>query len=366
VRVLVTGHRGYIGSVLTAVLHHTRHDVIGLDCDLYTDADFGRTRDDVPSFDIDVRDVEFTDLLSFDAVIHLASLPEDFENRIDSDVADAINTEATVRLAECCKKAQVARMLFASSCAVYGFDGGELLTERSPTAPISRYAAGKLAAERELASLADTRFHVVLLRNATVYGVSPRMRLDTVVNDFVASAVARGRIDMRTNGAAWRPLMHVEDLCRAYAAVLMAPDRAVAGQIFNVVDMHANHRIIDVADQVLERVPYSGRSVADSIPDRRSYRVDGSYLTETFPNLTWRWNLDRGIAQVRDALDNAGITSGDWRSHRFRRLDHLLARLERGDLDTSLRPKELPPTSKFGGIVGSGTLRSRNVLVNKC
>lgn len=339
-RVLVTGHRGYVGSVMTTVLQHARFEVVGLDCDLYRGCDFGRVQDAVPSFDFDVRDVEFADLLSFDAVIHLAALPDDASGELDPRLTDAVNYEATVRLAECCKKAQVSRFIFASSCSVYGRGGNGALDERGSGRGLSRYAASKLRCERELTGLADSAFSPVIMRNAMVYGVSPRLRLDLVVNDFVASAATTGRVMMKTMGGAWRPLVHVEDLARVYATVLMAPDELVHNEIFNVVPGDENYRVIDVADTVTEHIPRSARAAAAGVFDERSYRVDGSKLRRAFPDLRFHWTLPVGIRQLREAMTNAGLTPGDWRSDRHRRVMRLARLLESGELSADLRRPE--------------------------
>ncbi len=339
-RVLVTGHRGYIGSVLMSVLQHARHEVVGLDCDWYRDCDFGRMRDSIPSFEMDVRDVEFTDLLSFDAVIHLADLPQDATVQLDPALNEEINFEATLRLAECCKQASVSRFLFASTCAVYGSGEGKPQSESNSPAPTTPYALAKLRCEQALLRLADEHFEPVLLRNATVYGVSPRLRLDTVVNDFVGSAVAVGRVVMRTEGRAWRSLMHVEDVARVYATVLTAAGEVVGGQVFNVAKTGENYRVIDIADCVTEFVPDCTRSIRTGIPDQRSYCVDGSKLQRALPHLTWRWTLPQGIRQLRSAMLGAGLTAGEWRSDRYRRVICLRTMMERGELDPSLRRHE--------------------------
>jgi nucleoside-diphosphate-sugar epimerase len=340
-RVLVTGHRGYIGSVLTGVLRRARYDVVGLDCDWYRGCDFGRVREPVPGFETDLRDIEFTDLLSFDAVIHLAAVPEDHDLLLDPTLTEEINYAATMRLAECCKQAKVSRFVFASTCAVYGANSPELVDETGPTAPITDYARSKLRCERDLARLADGDFTPVLLRMATAYGVSPRMRLDTVVNDFVASAVAQGRVNMQTTGRAWRPLMHVEDIARAYAAMLTAANDLVANQVFNVANTAENYRVADVAELVSEIVPRSTYTINSGTLDRRSYRVNGDKLVRTSPGLAYRWTLRNGIRQLRDAMENAGMTPGEWRCGRYRRLLRLRTLVERGEIDSSLRFREL-------------------------
>jgi nucleoside-diphosphate-sugar epimerase len=336
-RVLVTGHRGYLGSVLTSVLRHNRFEVAGLDCDFYEGCDFGRVQERVPCFRSDVRDVEFTDLLSFDVVVHLAGLTDDASADHDSNLIEEINSEATVRLAHCCKQAGVTRFLFASSCSVYGRGGPELFTEESPTNPLTPYAKSKLACETILGQLADKSFFPISLRLGTAYGVSPRMRVDTVVNEFVGAALTARRIDMKTTGSEWRPLVHVEDVARAFAALLVVPPHGTGSQVFNVVPPDENHRIIDVADQVTESFPHCTRRSSDDHFDGRSYAVDGTKLTDAIPSLRYRWTLTQGIAQLTMAMSAAGFTPSDWRSDRYRRATHLGSLRDDGRLDAKLR-----------------------------
>lgn len=328
-RVLVTGHRGYIGSVLTSVLKHARHDVVGLDCDLYSESDFGRVHEDVPSFEFDVREISFADLLSFDAVIHLAALSNDACAELDPALTHEINYEATVHLAKCCKQAGVSRFVFASSCSVYGRGNGQLQDELSSPNPKTAYAKSKLACELSLAGLADSEFSPVSLRLATVYGVSPRLRLDTVVNDFVASGVITGTVGMRTFGSAWRPLAHVEDVARVFSASLAVSRERVHNRIFNVARREENYRVIDIADAVAEHVPDCTRSTPPDVCDELSYRVDGAGLKEIFPHSAFRWTLPLGIRQLRDAMLVNGLSSGEWRSARYRRAPSLQSAMER-------------------------------------
>ncbi len=337
-RVLVTGHRGYVGSVLCRVLQNANFDVVGLDVDLYGDCDFGRTQDAVPFFDIDIRDVEYTELLSFDAIIHLAALSDDPLADISPKHTQEINIEGTNRLAECAKRAGVERFLFASSCSVYGRGGNDLLTEESPVAPLSRYAQSKLDCENILRRMSSTLFTPISLRMPTCYGASSRIRLDLVVNDFVGSAVANRHIMMQSAGVAWRPMMHVEDVSRAYAGVLTAPTERIANQVFNIADSEQNFRVIEIADAVTEEIEQATRMIAKDAIDERSYRVDGAKLAKTLPNLQYRWNLVKGIRQLRSAMTSAGLTPGDWRSDRYRRAHRLRGRIERNELNAKLRP----------------------------
>ncbi len=323
--------------MLTSLLRAARYEVVGLDCDWYRDCDFGRIREPVPSFDTDLRDIEFADLLAFDAVIHLASVPEDFDGQIDPSIARDINDSATLRLAECCKLANVSRLLFASSCAVYGSRGSTLLDETGPTMPISDYARSKLRCEFMLDRLADQSFAPVVLRLATMYGVSPRLRIDTSINDFVASAVACGKIDVQTAGQALRPFMHVEDVARAFLTVLAAPNDLVAGQVFNVARTDENFRILDAAEMVSDAVSGTSYTINENVKDRRSYAVCGDKLLRTLPGLSYRWTLPDGVRQLRDAMAHAGMTPAEWRCGRFRRLMRLHTLVQRGEVTPSLR-----------------------------
>lgn len=318
-RVLITGHRGYFGSVLTGVLRRSRFEVAGMDIDLYRDCDFGRVREEVPSFDIDIRDVEFTDLLPFDAVVHLISLPESASDYVDDGQWREINIEATARLARCCRKASVSRFVLASSCGVYEGSNGCVVNEQTPVDPLSLHANAKLECERELLSSADAAFTPVVLRHATIYGVSPRLRLDTMVNEAVASATATQAVTLRGDARAWRPLVHVEDLARMYAAVLTAPDETVHAQVFNAVAPDQNYRIVDVADIVTELVPSVRRLPAELETADTGYRADATKWLRTFPRFCFRWRLEQGVCQLRDAMIGAGLTPGDLRSDRFRR-----------------------------------------------
>jgi nucleoside-diphosphate-sugar epimerase len=338
-RVLVTGHRGYIGSVMVTVLRNARYDVVGLDCDFYRGCDFGRVRESVPAFEIDLREIEFTDLLSFDAVIHLAAVPVGISPELDV-AAREINEEAAVRLAECCRQAGVARFLFASCCSVYGRGLNRPFDEESPANPTTPHAVVKYRCERAISELADHSFAPVFLRHASVYGVSPRLRTDLPVNGMVASAVATGRAALGGRAAAWRPLVHVEDLCRAYAAMLTAPDDVVRNQVFNIAAQEENYRVIDIADMVTELDPHYTRSVAHDANAEPSLRVDGTKLRRTFPKLSFRWTLPLGLRQLRTAMLGAGFTPGDWRSDRYRRAMRLKSLIEQGRLDPSLRALE--------------------------
>ena len=322
--------------MLTCVLRHARFHVVGLDNRLYDACDFGSTAEEIDCFEGDVREIEFSDLCSFDAVVHLAGLSDEASAEIDPDLTEEVNYAATVRLAQCCKQACVPRFLFASTCGVYGYGGNQMLDEQTPPHPLTRYAVTKLRCERALMQLADDSFSPVILRNATAYGVSPRLRLDLPLNDYVGSAVATGRITLPTAGRAWQPTIHVADLAKAYAAILLAPDEAIHAQVFNVVAPSGNHRLIDLADTVTDYVPLATRQALHTGLDRHSYRITGRKLARAFPRLHLRWTVARGVRQLISAMRHAGVSAGVWRSARYRRALYLQGLIESGSLDRTL------------------------------
>lgn len=348
-RVLVTGHLGYVGAVLSRVLRNSRFDVIGLDTGWFGDCTYGRVRDDLPAFDSDVRDIDFTDLLSVDAVVHLAGLSDDPCGDLNPELTEQINLHATLRLAELCRQAQVSRFVFASTCSVYGRAGGELLNERSRTNPLTTYAETKLAAEHSLLAMSDAAFSPVILRLGTCYGVSPSLRLDLLVNQLAAAAVTSGLAELRSDGRAWRPLVHVEDVARAIAAVLVASDGTLHAGTFNVVPPDENYRVIDVADEIVDAIPGSRRSIAPETHDHRSYRVDGRQLLRALPGFAYHWRLRQGVQQMAEAFRSGGLTSGDLRSDRFRRLPRLRAAIESRRLTGDLRAPRHEPVAVAAG-----------------
>lgn len=322
---------------MTSVLSEAGHDVHGLDVGLFEGCDFGRVGDDVARLDLDIRDVHSGHLAHYDAVVHLAGLSDDGACDLRPELTRQINLDATIQLALACKRAGVGVFLFASTCSVYGRDSGKLWTERDQPCPISLYAKTKLDAEFVIRKLADESFSPVILRNATVYGVSPRLRLDLVANEFVATAAVYGRVEMRSVGTAWRPLVHVEDLARVYASVLAAPRARVHNQIFNVVGKEGNIRIIDLADTVVEHVANSTRRVLQQSIDPRSYRVCGEKLRRALPGPSPSWSLEAGIRQLREAITASSLSPGELRSDRYRRVLRLKNLIGRGVLNAQLR-----------------------------
>jgi nucleoside-diphosphate-sugar epimerase len=336
-QVLVTGHRGYIGSVLVPQLVAAGHAVTGLDCDLYRACDFGDGH--VPDSDIvkDVRDVTPDDLQGFDAVIHLAGLSNDPLGNLDPALTEEINTAATLRLAAAAKAAGVARFVFSSSCSNYGAStSGEWLTEESALNPVTPYAVSKVDCEAGLDKLASDGFTTVYLRSATAYGMSPRIRFDLVANNLTAWAVATGKVLLKSDGSAWRPLVHAEDMARAFVVALEADRGSVHRQAFNVGSNEDCMQIRDLAEIVQELVPQASVTFTPGpIVDSRTYRVDCSKIRSI--GFEPAWNVRKGIAQLRDAFRTYGVRVEDFEGERYQRVAHIRSLMSTGMLDETLR-----------------------------
>jgi nucleoside-diphosphate-sugar epimerase len=337
-RVLVTGHKGYIGTVMVPMLLAAGHDVVGLDSDLFARCTFGPGIPDVPEWRLDLRDIEPAQLEGFEAVVHLAALSNDPLGNLNPDVTYAINHAASVRLARLAKDAGVSRFLYSSSCSAYGKAGDELLDETAELNPITPYAISKVLVERDVALLADDDFSPTFLRNATAYGVSPRLRFDLVLNNLVAWAFTRGRVHIKSDGSPWRPIVHIEDIARAFLAVLTAPRAIVHNEAFNVGQNGENYRIRDLADIVAAVVPGSRiEYAADGGPDPRSYRVDFGKIERVLPHFRPQWTARRGAEQLHAAYRDAAIVLEDCEGPRFKRIDQLERLLASGQLDADLR-----------------------------
>jgi nucleoside-diphosphate-sugar epimerase len=338
VRVLVTGHHGFIGSVTVPALIEAGHEVAGCDTRFYDrcDLDAAEPRSEEPR--TDVRDLGVDDLRGFDAVVHLAALSNDPLGALSPELTRSINCDAAVGLARTARKAAVPRFVFASSCSMYGSGGGGLVDEEAPLAPLTAYAESKVRAEAALGELADDSFSPVFMRNATAFGVSPRLRLDIVLNNLVAWAVTTGEVRILSDGTPWRPLVHVQDIARATVAMLEAPREVVHGQAFNVGADRNNYQVRDLAQIASETVAGCAIEYAGSgDPDPRSYRVDFGKLASAFPELEVRWDARAGAGELRDAYRSAGLTLAAFQGDRFNRLNRLNALLEQGALDAELR-----------------------------
>jgi nucleoside-diphosphate-sugar epimerase len=338
-KVLVTGHHGYIGSVTTPVLEAAGHEVVGLDTFFYWGCDFGREGTLVPEMRVDVRDVDERHLEGFDAVVHLAALSNDPLGDLRSAWTYDINLEGTLSLARAAKAAGVGRFVFASSCSMYGASStGELLDETAPLRPLTPYAESKVRAEEGLHGLADEDFSPVYMRNATAYGVSPRLRLDVVLNNLAAWAHTTGKVRLLSDGSSWRPLVHVEDIAGATALILMAPRQVVHDRAFNVGSDDQNVRIRDLAAGLEEDLGCDVQLSGDATADPRSYRVDFTRIATSLPEFGCRWNVRSGASQLVHAYSSVGLTYEDFvEMGRYTRLAQLKRLVAGGRLDEDLR-----------------------------
>lgn len=339
-RILVTGHKGYIGTVMVPMLIANGYEVVGLDSDLYEQCTFGDGILDIPAIKKDLRDVETTDLIGFDAVLHLAGLSNDPLGDLNPTLTYEINHTASVRLAKLAKEAKASRFIFSSSCSTYGVAGEKMVNEEAEFNPVTPYGISKVLVEQEVAKLADSNFSPTFLRNATAYGLSPRLRFDLVLNNLVAWAFTTGRVHIKSDGTPWRPIVHIEDISSAFLAVLNAPRDVIHNQAFNIGINEENYQIRDLANIVKETVPGCQIEFAeDAGPDKRCYRVDCSKIRRTLPQFKPKWNARMGAEQLYHAYKKIGLTLEEFEGTRYKRISHIKKLLSDDLLDVNLRWK---------------------------
>lgn len=333
-KILVTGHLGYIGTVLTPMLLGRGHEVVGMDADWFSRCSFGDGIVDVPNIRKDIRDATVSDLKSFDAILHLAALSNDPLSDFDPHLTDQINHQATIRLAQAARDAGVRRFVFSSTCANYGPAGDELVDETAPLKPHTPYARAKVAAEMGLLPMNDDRFCVTVLRSGTAYGWSPRIRFDLVLNNLVAHALTSGVILLKSDGTAWRTMVHIEDIARAFVSVVEAPVELVGGQAFNVGATSENYRVMQIAQIVAETV---GECRIEFAPgarrDPRSYRVNCDKLARTVKTYQPVWTVAKGAKQVCEMIRKIGLRADEFEGPRYARLPHVKQLIAQGIMD---------------------------------
>jgi nucleoside-diphosphate-sugar epimerase len=336
-KVLVTGSQGYIGTVMVPLLQAHGHDVVGIDSDFYYRSTFGELKQDIKTIKKDIRDVGTPDMMGFNAVIHLAALSNDPLGDLNPELTYDINHLASFHLARVAKSAGVERFLFSSSCSNYGAAGDNFVNEDSAFNPVTPYGISKVRAEQDITKLADDTFSPTFLRSATAYGVSPRLRFDIVLNNLVAWAFTAGKVLLKSDGTPWRPIVHIEDISRAFIAVLTSPREVVHNQAFNVGRTQENYRIREIADIVKETVPGCEISYVEGAgPDLRCYRADFSKIA-SLPGFVPQWDARKGAQQLYAAYKNIGLKLEDFEGPRYRRIDQIKDLLKSGTLGPDLR-----------------------------
>ncbi len=337
-RILVTGHLGYIGTVLAPMLLKHGHDVVGMDADWFGRCTYGGPIPDVPNICKDIRDATLADFRGIDTVMHLAALSNDPLGDHSPPLTDEINHRATIRLAEMAREAGVQRFIFSSTCSNYGVAGSEFIDETGKLNPYSPYARAKVAAEQALRPMSDDRFSVTLMRSATAFGWSPRIRFDLVINNLVAHAFTTGKIYLKSDGTPWRAVVHIEDIARAFIAVVQAKRDLVHDQAFNVGQTKENYRVIELAEMVAQIVPSCRiEFAAGAGPDPRCYRVNCDKLLTVLRDYRPVWTARDGAKQVFDQIRAVGLRLDEFEGARYARLPHIKKLIADGLMDERFR-----------------------------
>ncbi|MHA7859645.1 MAG: NAD-dependent epimerase/dehydratase family protein [Henriciella sp.] len=342
-KILVTGHLGYIGTVLTPMLLERGHDVTGLDADLFQNCTFAGTVTEVPVIGQDIRNfvkdqAKAVELLrGFDAIIHLAGLSNDPLGDYRPELTETINAQSSIELAKLAKRAGVRRFLFASSCSNYGASGDDFIDETGRFNPVTPYGKSKVAVEQAVGPLADETFSPTFLRASTAYGLSPRIRFDLVVNNLTAWAQTTGEVHLKSDGSPWRPIVHVADIAHAYTAIVEADRDQVHAEAFNIGQTSENYQIKDIAEIVKDVVPNSKLGFADGAsPDVRNYRVDCNYIAKKLHGWKPQWTVRRGIEELYDAYVKNGVTLEEFEGEKYKRIAHIRSRIAKGELSEDL------------------------------
>ncbi len=337
-KVLVTGSQGYIGTVLVPMLVKEGHDVTGLDSDLYEQCTFSGTIPDIKLIKKDVRDVGKDDVEGFEAIIHLAGLSNDPLGDYRPTLTEDINEKGSIDLARVAKDVGVTRFLFASSCSNYGAAGDNFLTEKAPFNPVTPYGVSKVNVEGALSKMADQSFSPTYLRASTAYGYSPRIRFDLVTNNLTAWALTTGQVYLKSDGSPWRPIVHIEDISRAYIALLHTPREVIHNEAFNIGMTTENYQVREIAEIVKEVVPGCElRFAPGAAPDTRNYRVDCNKLARKIHEFKPQWTARRGVEQLYEEFKKVELSLDDFEGPKFKRIAHIKQMLEKGQLDENLR-----------------------------
>lgn len=337
-KILVTGSEGYIGSVLMPRLKEKGYDIIGYDSCFYQKGNLTNNYlSDYKIINKDIRDIKEKDLKDIDVVIHLAALSNDPLGKINENLTYDINYKASINLAKIAKKANVKRFIYASSCSLYGA-ADKVLTEEDTPNPQTAYGKSKILAEKDISKLADLNFSPTFMRNATAFGISPRMRFDIVVNNLTGFAQTINEIKMLSDGSAYRPLVHVKDISDAIIAVIEAPKEIIHNEAFNIGDNIENYQIKDIATEIKKFYQDCDITFLSSqkSKDSRNYNVSFNKLNNQL-NYKCKVSLKEGLKEIKDVYSHLKLDTEKFNCRYFTRLNQIKYLLEKNIIDSNLR-----------------------------